>query len=141
MVKKSLSALFLGTVLLVAAPIAASASGIAPGGSDGLANYNGDYTDAAVLVRPVRTTYQVGKGAAAAAIVEGKGTVAIPASSSIARIDGGLDGLSNYSGDYTDAAVRVRPVRTTYRVGVGGAAHLQTTVGSLAKVAAPGERG
>lgn len=43
-----------------------------------------------------------------------------------------LDGLNDYDGDYTDAAMLAGAVKTVYQVGKGGAAHLQDAADRLA---------
>ena len=151
MLKKSLSTLAVGTLLLVGAQVTVSAAeptrfDVTAAGLDGLSNYSGDYSDAALSAGAVRTSYQIGRGAAAS------GHAAMPAAPVAARTGGvqpapvdaasaSVDGLSNYSGDYSSAALSARNLRTTYRVGTGGAAHLQEAAGQLARTAGTGVRG
>lgn len=151
MLKKSLSALTLATVLLAGAQVTASASDQTPrrlwqndptlSSQDGLSNYSSDYTDAAMLGRMVRSTYRVGQGAAVNATASLGAAGSTRAGASVALIDVAPDGLSNYGGDYTDAAMLGRPVRTTYRVGVGGTVHPEEIAGGLARAGGSEKRG
>lgn len=149
MLTKSLSALVLGTSLLVAGQVSASASelnsgspsacsatiALAPVDNDAFGTYDRDYSADAMPAGSVRTAYRLGQGAAASAA--GTPPVTLAAAAAAAFEPAVDDGLGNYNGDYS-AATRAGAVRTAYQVGRGGAVHLHDT---LARAGDPAIRG